>query len=203
MACGARGLKIPKCILLVLTIGLTAETAARAETQMASLEAGTERDAHDLSQPVLNYDLLTVIRFQDNGILWGGQLQNIRPADHGLVSWATEGLAGYSYKYSRSAMITGSVAVGERFASDKDFPYYVFRLSNDVRIAPDMIWNSLTLRYRNSFDEQDHYLNSQIGTGLTFQLNGGVAVYGRSFLVFGQEYHLEGIGLSIGIRTAF
>jgi hypothetical protein len=203
MAQGARGVKVAECIFLSLAIGIAGETAARADTQMVSLEAGTERDAHHVSLPLLNYDLLTVIRFQDNGILWGAQLQNIRRADHGLISWATEGLAGYSYKYTSSAMLTGSVAIGERFASDKDFPYYVVRLSNDVRIAPNMIWNSLTIRYRNSFDEQDHYLNSQIGTGVTYQLNDSTAVYGRSFLVFGQQYQLEGIGLSIGIRTAF
>ena len=196
-------MKIAEGIFLSLAIGIATEPAARADTQMASLEAGTERDVHDVSLPLLNYDLLTVIRFQDNGILWGAQLQNIRRVDHGLVSWATEGLAGYSYKYAPSAMLTGSIAVGERFASDKDFPYYVFRLSNDVRIAPDMIWNSLTVRYRNSFDEQDHYLNAQIGTGLTYQLNERASVYSRSFLVFDQQYQLEGIGLSIGIRTAF
>jgi hypothetical protein len=203
MAQGARSVKVAERIFLSLAIGIAGETTARADTQMVSLEVGTERDAHDVSLPLLNYDLLTAIRFQDNGILWGGQLQNIRRADHGLVSWATEALAGYSYKYTPSAMLTGSIAVGERFASDKDFPYYVFRLSNDVRIAPNMIWNSLTIRYRNSFDEQDHYLNSQIGTGVTYQLNDSAAVYGRSFLVFGQQYQLEGIGLSIGIRTTF
>lgn len=170
---------------------------------MVSLEAGTERDAHDLSQFVLNYDLLTVVRFQDDGVLWGGQLQNFRPAGHGIISWAAEGLAGYSYKYTPSAMLTGAIALGEHFGGTGDFPYYVFRFSNDMRVAPNIIWNSITIRYRNSFDEQNHYLNTQIGTGLTYQVNGEVSLFGRGFIAFGQRYNLDGIGFGIGIRTAF
>lgn len=177
-------------------------TVAHADNFAASLEAGTERDAHDFSHAVLNYDNFTIAQSYGSGWGWIGFLQNNRPRGTPAV-WAVEGMVGYRAPVLDSFAWYASGGFGERMSPVLSFTYVTFRGGVDEAIGEHVVWNVVNLRYRNGLDSDVTYRASVAGTGVTYRVNDQFALYTRVFAAFDTEFRFVGTGFGIGARRYF
>ena len=177
-------------------------TVAHAGNFAASLEAGTERDAHDFSHAVLNYDNATAVWNSDSGAQVIGFLQSSRPRGTSSV-WLVEGMAGHRFVLSDSFSFYASGGFGERMSAERRFAYVTVRGGVDEAFGEHFVWNVVNLRYRNGLDADFTYRSSVAGTGITWRLNDELALYTRVFAAFDTEFHFAGTGFGVGARKYF
>lgn len=107
----------------------------------------------------------------------------------------TEGRLGYSQKISVFTLgLTGGL--GYRLASERDATgaqsdghlYYAGYLTADVNLNDAVTLNAISYRYRNSFDTTKFpYESHLVGTGVTFNVADGRALY----VAYGHEFGKE------------
>lgn len=188
--------------LVCLAVAALASPAPAAD-YAAALEAGSEREAGDLSKAVLNYDIVSLTHSFDNGLSWTAQAQNYRAARHGAVTWAVEGLVGFRRATSPSFSLYANVGVGERMSPTRDFPYLSLRAGADEALGGGVVWNVINLRYRTGWDRRFPYHSTAAGSGLSYRLSDDFALYTRVFAVFDTNYRFAGTGIGLGLRRFF
>jgi hypothetical protein len=84
-----------------------------------------------------------------------------------------QGSIGYTHDFGSFAL-TGGGGIGQHFISSDDstsFTYYFFTLAADIPITETVVWNAVSLRYRNAFDTANDYNTPEVATGVTFRLD--------------------------------
>lgn len=85
-----------------------------------------------------------------------------------------QGGIGYTHDFGGFAL-TGMGGIGQHFISSDDstdFTYYYFTLAADIPITEKIVWNAVSLRYRNAFDTANDYNTPEVATGVTYRLDG-------------------------------
>ncbi|MDF2994937.1 MAG: outer rane beta-barrel protein [Xanthobacteraceae bacterium] len=84
-----------------------------------------------------------------------------------------QGSIGYTHDFGTFAL-TGSTGIGQHFISSDDstsFTYYFFTIAADIPISSTIVWNAVSLRYRNAFDTANDYNTPEVATGVTLRLD--------------------------------
>jgi len=139
-----------------------------------------------------------------SGFFVGGNAETsqVQPND-GAIKQNLEALGGYKMPLG-PVTIKGSFAVGERFTTGNNFPYYAARVGADYKVTEALTWNAVQYRYRNSFDHSANaYESHQIGTGLTFDFAKNQAVFANFYRNLDSSYAATDNGVTMGYKVAF
>lgn len=110
----------------------------------------------------------------DNHVVIGGSVKYYDTTSTDSSTVNTQASIGYNHAFNAYFSLTGSVGIGEHTqltGSGNDFPYYVFQLAADIALSDRIVWNAVSLRYRNAFDTANDYNTPEVATGVTFKLD--------------------------------
>ncbi len=109
----------------------------------------------------------------DNHFIIGAAVKYYDTSSSSDHNTNVQGSLGYTHDFGTFAL-TGGGGIGQHFISSDDptsFTYYFFTLAADIPITETIVWNAVSLRYRNAFDTANDYNTPEVATGVTFRVD--------------------------------
>ena len=183
-------------------VGMVYEAPAGNST--VGVTVTSDRDPDKFADPNdIKYELNGAYTFH-SGVIFGGLFQYNDRAFSDRTRQNLEGTIGYRAQLLRVFSLTGSAGVGEHWRQNPSaaFPYYVLRAAVDLVLNQTVTWNVVSLRYRDSFDRNDHYNTPQVATGFTYKLNEQVSVTAKIMRNW-RDGDPSSTGVSLGFKQTF
>jgi hypothetical protein len=190
--------------ILVATALLFMVCDAIAENSTVGVTITSDRDPDKFADPKdTKYEINGAHTFS-GGLLLGGSFQYNDRAFSDRASQNLEGIVGRQIRIDRAFSMTCSAGLGEHWREhpSTDFPYYVLRVAADFEINEIVTWNVVSLRYRDSFDTNDHYRTPQIATGFAYKVNERSSISVKIMRNW-RDGDPSSTGVSLGFKQSF
>lgn len=191
-------------LLACLSLAATVPQAFAGSTSVGGSVTFDQR-AKDVGVPHDVKVLLQGAHTFDNGAILGGSVEYLNNAFIDTATVNLEATLGYRIHFNPTLSVIGSLGFGEHFTTSgagPDFPYYVLRAGADVALNKVLTWNAVSFRYRDAFEEEDNFKTPQLGTGVTYKLDGHNSVSGAVQYNW-RDWSPESVGFVIGYSHNF
>ena len=183
---------------------LTTGRVVAGESSSVGVTITSNRDEGDFSIPKnLQYQLSGEHTFID-GLILGGSFQYTDTAFSDRTSQNLEGSIGYRLPLNFGFSLIGTAGLGEHWRENPNasFPYYVLRVAVDFTLNQDITWNTISYRFRDSFDHSDNYDTPQVATGFTFKLDAQSSISAKITRNW-KDGQPSSTGVSLGFKQRF
>lgn len=161
-----------------------------------------DRAPDDFSEPMATKLPVDIAHTFANGVMIGGSIEPQIKSGSDDATYDLEGTVGYGWKLNDVISIGGSAGVGERFTGEFAFPYYVLRVRADIEFSERWTWNTITYRFRDSFESSNDYNTPEVATGFSFKVDDSHSISVKYYYSW-KEGTPEDQGIGIGYKFHF
>jgi lipopolysaccharide assembly outer membrane protein LptD (OstA) len=211
--------------ILTTTMALLALTVAAHATDLPSKAKAPAAPAPVAAAPAASNDSLSIGYTYDQAAGFGSQVDNnwgmtythqlgggfsagvnagFAQKTDNSINGTMEGQAGYKLPAFSGVSVGGKVALGERWISTGDFPYYAVYGSADYAVGSGITLNAIQYRWRSAIDSNTYGFQShQIGTGVTYDITSNYSVNAKVFRNYDTTGNNTGDGFAAGLTIKF